>query len=84
MSTPQAPTGPREERWTCTTLLLEMRAMYTMIMLYNGEWVASGTVMYLGAFGRYDPVAIAQNLSSSRARTTQLRLRAKSHRREKT
>lgn len=35
--------------------------MYTVSILNNGEWVAPGTVIYLHAFGRHDPVKIVQN-----------------------
>jgi glyoxylase-like metal-dependent hydrolase (beta-lactamase superfamily II) len=35
--------------------------MYTVTILNNGEWVAPGTVIYLHAFGRHDPVRIVQN-----------------------
>jgi glyoxylase-like metal-dependent hydrolase (beta-lactamase superfamily II) len=35
--------------------------MYTVNILNNGEWVAPGTVIYLHAFGRHDPVKIVQN-----------------------
>ena len=35
--------------------------MYTVDILNNGEWVAPGTVIYLHAFSRHDPVKIVQN-----------------------
>ncbi|PFN82739.1 hypothetical protein COJ85_28245 [Bacillus sp. AFS076308] len=42
--------------------------MYTVNILNNGEWVAPGTVIYLHAFGRHDPVKIVQNFYLVRGR----------------
>jgi glyoxylase-like metal-dependent hydrolase (beta-lactamase superfamily II) len=35
--------------------------VYSVTILSNGEWIAPGTVIYSHAFGRHDPVKIAQN-----------------------
>lgn len=35
--------------------------MYTVTILNNGDWIAPGTVGYLHAFSRHDPVNIVQN-----------------------